>query len=64
MRIDPSRDFGARECPGCAGEVPANHNRCPLCGYDFPARGPRQRAGLLAAALLMLALILAFLLGR
>ena len=47
-----------RECPGCACEVPAMENRCPICGYEFPvARGPGRIAGWLAA--LMLALLLA-----
>ena len=32
MRIDPHARFGTRECPGCAVEVAANENRCPICG--------------------------------
>ena len=39
MEIDPHADFGTRECPGCATEVPANENRSPICGYEFPGRG-------------------------
>lgn len=58
MRILDSTDFGTRECPSCACEVPANNNRCPICGYLFPAPSPRQRHMKLWGALLMLALML------
>ena len=64
MKIDSQKSFGLRECPSCATEVPANNNRCPICGYDFPARGPLHRnliwivAGLLALLLLPLLLSL------
>ena len=37
MKIRDDVDFGTRECPGCACEVAANENRCPICGYEFPA---------------------------
>ena len=57
MKIDPHAKFPVRECPGCAVEVPANENRCPVCGYEFPARGPLLRYRLWLA-LLMLALLL------
>ena len=57
MRIDPHARFGTRECPGCAVEVAANENRCPICGYAFPARGPLQR-NLPWIVLLLLALLL------
>ena len=57
MRIDPYSRFGTRECPGCAVEVAANENRCPICGYEFPGRGPLQR-NLLWIVLLFLALLL------
>ncbi len=61
MKIDPQSDFGTRECPGCAVEVPANENRCPICGYEFPARGRMHRhlwwLALLALALLLLPLL-------
>ncbi|HMP74654.1 MAG TPA: zinc ribbon domain-containing protein [Kiritimatiellia bacterium] len=60
MPINPQHDFGTRECPSCATEVAANNNRCPICGYEFPAPSPRQRGFRLGGALLMLA-ILAFL---
>ncbi len=57
MKIDPHADFPARECPGCAVAVPANENRCPICGYEFPARGLLHR-NLLWIVLLCLALLL------
>ena len=57
MKIDPQREYPARECPGCAVEVPANENRCPICGYEFPARGPLHR-NLLWIVLLFLSLLL------
>lgn len=57
MKIDPQAKFPLRECPGCAVEVPANENRCPVCGYAFPGRGPLQR-NLLWIVLLFLALLL------
>ena len=44
MRIDADHDFGERECPGCGVRVPANENRCPICGYVFPRRSGRERA--------------------
>lgn len=25
-----------KECPGCAVEVDADSETCPICGYDFP----------------------------
>ena len=25
-----------RECPGCAMEVNADLEECPICGYEFP----------------------------
>ena len=57
MRVVPDRDFGARECPGCASEVSANSNRCPICGYAFPHPSVRQRAFRVGGALIMLGLI-------
>ena len=57
MKIEPQAEFGTRECPGCALEVPANENRCPVCGYEFPVRGPLRR-NVLWLVLLMLALLL------
>lgn len=57
MKIDAHSDFGTRECPNCAVAVSANENRCPVCGYEFPGRGPLQR-NLLWIVLLLLALLL------
>ena len=25
-----------KECPGCAVEVDADNEVCPICGYEFP----------------------------
>ena len=58
MKIDPSANHGMRECPGCAVEVPANENRCPVCGYAFPARDSlRRRLPWIAPPLLFLFLL-------
>ena len=57
MKIEPKTDFGTRECPNCALEVPANENRCPICGYAFPGRGTLQR-NLVWIVVLFLALLL------
>lgn len=62
MKVDPTKNFGIRECPACACEVPANSNRCPICGYLFPNPSPARRRFKLAAALIMLALLLILLL--
>ena len=58
MRIDAERPFGRRECPSCATDVPANSNRCPICGYVFPSPTPTQRNLRLWGALVMLALMM------
>ncbi|NLG35138.1 MAG: zinc ribbon domain-containing protein [Lentisphaerae bacterium] len=63
MKIDPHARFPKRECPGCAVEVPANENRCPVCGYEFPVQRPLHR-NLWWIALLVLALLLLPLLHR
>lgn len=57
MNIDPDAKFPVRECPGCAVEVPANENRCPICGYAFPSRDPLHR-NLIWIVLLFLGLLL------
>ena len=31
-----------RECPSCAAEVPADHDVCDICGYEFPAHGSHK----------------------
>jgi len=59
MKIEVSKSFGERECPSCATPVPANSNRCPICGYVFPALTHRQRGLKIGASLLMIALLLA-----
>jgi hypothetical protein len=66
MRIEADKGFGFRECPSCATEVPANSNRCPICGYEFPHLSGRQRGLRVGGGLLMLGLFvyLAFRLGR
>ena len=58
MSIDTSKEFSKRECPSCACEVPANNNRCPICGYEFPNPTPRQRGMRLGGALIMLAILI------
>lgn len=63
MNIDPHSDFGTRECPQCAVEVPANENRCPICGYEFPGRGPLQRNLIWIVALLLALLLIPLLLS-
>ncbi len=62
MKIDPNKDFGNRECPGCAMEVPANQNRCALCGYEFPHASPaKQRLTRWGAIVMIILFILVFL---
>jgi hypothetical protein len=58
VRVDPHRVFGRRECPSCATEVEANHNRCPICGYEFPNPSPTQKGLRTGGALLMLAILI------
>lgn len=58
MSIDPNKQFPSRECPGCAMEVNANENRCPICGYEFPQPRPFQRHALSWGALVLLILFL------
>lgn len=47
-----------RECPGCAMEVDADAEACPICGYEFP----RQPLHLKIMVWVMMALLLAWLL--
>lgn len=63
MRIDAEKPFGTRECPSCATEVPANNNRCPICGYVFPQPTPTRKNMKLWGAVVMLALLIALILG-
>jgi predicted nucleic acid-binding Zn ribbon protein len=63
MKIDAQKPFGTRECPSCATEVPANNNRCPICGYVFLQPTSTQRNMKLIGAIVMLALFLIMVLG-
>ena len=63
MKIDSQKSFGTRECPSCATEVPANNNRCPICGYTFLQATPMQRNLKLIGAIVMLALFLIMVFG-
>lgn len=58
MKIDTEKQFGTRECPGCAMQVEANQNHCPICGYAFPHPTSRQTSLKWIGALLMLGLML------
>lgn len=58
MKIESNRDFGLRECPSCATEVPANHNRCPICGYEFPVMPAARRTTVWLVALVLLVILL------
>jgi hypothetical protein len=59
MAIDLQKNFGKRECPACACEVAANHNRCPICGYEFPNWTPRSKSLLVWVTILILAAFVA-----
>ena len=63
MKIEVQKSFGMRECPSCAMEVPANNNRCPLCGYPFLQPTPARRNLKLIGAIVMLALFLVLIFG-
>ena len=63
MKIDDQKPFGMRECPSCATAVPANNNRCPICGYVFLQPTPTQRNVKLIGALVMLVLFLIMVFG-
>lgn len=58
MKVDPGRDFGCRSCPACACKVPENANRCPICGYAFPALPRRQKLVIWAAVGMLLLFLL------
>lgn len=47
-----------RECPGCAMEVDADAEVCPICGYEFP----KQPKTLQIMVWVMIVLLLAWLL--
>lgn len=57
MNINPNADFGTRDCPGCGVEVAANQNRCPICGYQFPALPNREVYKLLGAVIMLIVFI-------
>ncbi len=61
MKIDAGHDFGTRECPGCAMQVEANHNRCPVCGYEFPQPGTLQKSTRWGALVLLIIFVVVLL---
>ena len=63
MKIEAQKSFEMRECPSCAMEVPANNNRCPICGYQFLQPTPTQRNLKLIGAIVMLTLFLVLIFG-
>jgi hypothetical protein len=63
MKIEADSEFGTRECPSCATDVPANNNRCPICGYEFLQPTTARRNLKLWGALVMLALFVILILG-
>jgi hypothetical protein len=63
MKIDVQKSFGTRECSSCAAEVPANGNRCPICGYQFLQPTPTQRNLKLFGAIVMLVLFVILIFG-
>ena len=46
------------DCPGCAVEVDASSDVCPICGYEFPKQSPLFKAGVWILILLTLSWIL------
>lgn len=63
MKINGEKQFGTRECPACACEVPENTNRCPICGYAFPLQPAGKRSMRVWGAILMLVLFVILILG-
>lgn len=47
-----------KECPGCAVDVDADSDVCPICGYEFPKQSPWLKAGVWILIALMLFWIL------
>ncbi|WP_440999691.1 zinc ribbon domain-containing protein [Fodinibius sp. SL11] len=45
-----------KECPGCAVEVDADTEVCPICGYEFP----NQPLGIQIVTCIMIVLLLLF----
>lgn len=68
MRVDAGKDFGTRECPSCGLDVAVNENRCPVCGYEFPAASTPSRPlaiiGLVLFGLIIAAILLMLVFGR
>jgi len=58
VKISVQKTYPQRECPSCAGEVPSNNNRCPICGYLFPQPTLVQKSFRIGGALIMLGLLL------
>jgi RNA polymerase subunit RPABC4/transcription elongation factor Spt4 len=46
------------ECPGCAVEVDANEDICPICGYEFPKQSMGFKIGVWILILLVLSWLL------
>lgn len=44
-----------KECPGCAVEVDADAEVCPICGYEFPKQSPAVK--IMAWVLIFLLLV-------
>jgi len=63
VKVIHQTNFGKRECPSCAVEVPANNNRCPICSYEFPNEMPMKRNVRFWGAILMIVLFAMLLLG-
>jgi len=57
MGIKIDKNFGGRECPSCATEVSANHNRCPICGYEFPVMPRARKATVWLVAFVLLVIL-------
>ena len=47
-----------KECPGCAVEVDADSDVCPICGYEFPQQSNMTKIGAWLLILLVLTWIL------
>ncbi|MFU8812594.1 MAG: hypothetical protein ACNA78_06470 [Balneolaceae bacterium] len=47
-----------KECPGCAMDVDADADECPICSYDFPRQSPATKG----IALLLVVLLIVWLL--
>ena len=58
MKIDSDKKFATRECPSCACQVAENNNRCPICGYPFPAISRRKQTTVAVIAWVVLILFI------